>query len=158
MSDSRLQVRIQRLGGDCGETALPFYASAGAAGMDLHACMNEDITLQPQAVTMIPTGLAIALPQGYEAQIRSRSGLAAKHGVFALNSPGTVDSDYRGEIKVILANFSQEPFTVQPGTRIAQMVVARHETVEWRVSETLDETERGEGGFGSTGTEAHTTA
>ena len=154
MSDSRLKVRIQRLGGNCGATALPFYASSGAAGMDLHACLNEEVVLQPQAVTMIPTGLAIALPQGYEAQIRSRSGLAAKHGVFALNSPGTVDSDYRGEIKVILANFSQEPFSVQPGTRIAQMVVARHETVEWHISESLDETERGEGGFGSTGTEA----
>lgn len=100
---------------------------------------------------MVPTGLAIALPSGYECQVRSRSGLAAKHGVFCLNAPGTIDSDYRGEIKVILANFGTESFTVQRGDRIAQLVIASYETVQWESVDSLDETERGEGGFGSTG-------
>jgi len=130
---------------------LPVYATPGAAGMDVHAAVESALTLEPGSVTLVPTGLSVSIPRGYELQVRSRSGLAAKHGVFALNSPGTVDSDYRGEIKVILANFSRTPFTVERGERIAQLVVARHETVDWNVVESLDTTERGSGGFGSTG-------
>lgn len=129
----------------------PAYATEKSAGMDLKANIEESITLAPLERAMIPTGLFIALPDGTEAQIRPRSGLAAKHGISVLNSPGTVDADYRGEIKVILVNLSNEPFVINPGERIAQMVVARYEKVEWDEVETLDETERGTGGFGSTG-------
>ncbi|MBO5901295.1 MAG: dUTP diphosphatase [Alistipes sp.] len=130
----------------------PFYATVYSAGMDLKANIEEPITLAPLQRAMVPTGLYIALPEGTEAQIRPRSGLAAKHGVTVLNTPGTIDADYRGEIKVILVNLSNEPFTINPGERIAQMVVARYEKVEWNEVESLDETERGAGGFGSTGT------
>jgi dUTP pyrophosphatase len=132
--------------------ALPAYATPHSAGMDLMAAIDAPLDLAPGARALVPTGLAIALPPGYEAQIRPRSGLAAKHGVTVLNTPGTIDADYRGEIKVILANLGTEPFTVERGMRIAQMVVARHETVEWAVVDSLDETHRGMGGFGSTGT------
>ena len=131
---------------------LPEYATEKSAGMDLKANITESITLNPLERAMIPTGLSIALPDGTEAQIRPRSGLAAKHGISVLNAPGTIDADYRGEIKVILVNLSNEPFTINPGERIAQMVVAHYERVEWEAVETLDETERGAGGFGSTGT------
>ena len=131
---------------------LPEYATEKSAGMDLKANIYDPITLNPLERAMIPTGLSIALPDGTEAQIRPRSGLAAKHGISVLNAPGTIDADYRGEIKVILVNISNEPFTINPGERIAQMVVARYERVEWEAVETLDETERGAGGFGSTGT------
>lgn len=130
----------------------PSYATVNSAGMDLKANIEEPITLAPLQRAMVPTGLYIALPEGTEAQVRPRSGLAAKHGVTVLNTPGTIDADYRGEIKVILVNLSNEPFTINPGERIAQMVVARYEKVEWDVVDTLDETERGAGGFGSTGT------
>lgn len=130
---------------------LPEYATLGSAGMDLKANTTEPIVLGPLERQMIPTGLYIALPEGYEAQVRPRSGLAAKYGVTVANSPGTVDADYRGEIKVILINLSNEKFVVNPGDRIAQMVVARYERVEWNEVATLDETERGEGGFGHTG-------
>ena len=130
----------------------PFYATVNSAGMDLKANIEEPITLAPLQRAMVPTGLYIALPEGTEAQIRPRSGLAAKHGVTVLNTPGTIDADYRGEIKVILVNLSNEPFTINPGERIAQMVVARYEKVEWDEVESLDQTERGAGGFGSTGT------
>ena len=130
---------------------LPEYATSGSAGMDLKANTTEPIVLGPLERQMIPTGLYIALPEGYEAQVRPRSGLAAKYGVTVANSPGTVDADYRGEIKVILINLSNEKFVVNPGDRIAQMVVARYERVEWNEVTTLDETERGEGGFGHTG-------
>ena len=130
---------------------LPQYATALSAGMDLKADLEEPVTLGPLGRAMIPTGLFIELPEGFEAQIRPRSGLAAKHGITVLNTPGTIDADYRGEIKVILVNLSDEPFTVNPGERIAQMVVARHEKVEWDEAARLGETERGEGGFGSTG-------
>ena len=129
----------------------PFYATEKSAGMDLKANVTEPITLGPLDRAMIPTGLFIALPDGTEAQVRPRSGLAAKHGISVLNAPGTVDADYRGEIKVILVNLSNEPFTINPGERIAQMVIARYEKVEWNEVETLDETDRGTGGFGSTG-------
>ena len=129
----------------------PFYATERSAGMDIKANIEESITLQPLQRAMVPTGLYIALPEGTEAQIRPRSGLAAKHGITVLNTPGTIDADYRGEVKVILVNLSNEPFVVNPGERIAQMVVARYEKIDWDEVEVLDETERGEGGFGSTG-------
>lgn len=129
----------------------PAYATEKSAGMDLKANLNEPVTLGPLERAMIPTGLFIALPDGTEAQVRPRSGLAAKHGISVLNSPGTIDADYRGEIKVILVNLSNEPFTVNPGERIAQLVIARYEKIEWSEVEVLDETERGAGGFGSTG-------
>ena len=119
--------------------------------MDLRANLDEPITLAPMERRLIPTGLHIALPAGYEAQVRPRSGLALKHGIGVLNSPGTIDADYRGEIGVILVNLSLVPFVVQDGERIAQMVIARHETAVWEPVETLDETERGAGGFGHTG-------
>jgi len=130
----------------------PAYATAQSAGMDLKANIEESVTLGPLERAMVPTGLYIALPAGYEAQVRPRSGLAAKRGITVLNTPGTIDADYRGEIKVILVNLSNEPFEIVPGERIAQMVVAKHETVEWDEVEVLDETDRGQGGFGSTGT------
>ena len=130
----------------------PFYATERSAGMDIKANIETPIALQPLQRAMVPTGLYIALPEGTEAQIRPRSGLAAKHGITVLNTPGTIDADYRGEIKVILVNLSNEEFTINPGERIAQMVVSRYEKVEWDSVEVLDETERGTGGFGSTGT------
>ena len=129
----------------------PSYATELSAGMDLKANITEPVTLDSLERAMIPTGLFIELPEGYEAQVRPRSGLAAKFGVTVANAPGTVDADYRGEIKVILVNLSKDKFVINPGERIAQMVVARYEKVEWDEVEVLDETERGEGGFGSTG-------
>jgi deoxyuridine 5'-triphosphate nucleotidohydrolase len=130
---------------------LPFYATEGSAGMDIHAAVHEPLTLAAGKVILVPTGLCVAIPQGYEIQVRSRSGLAAKNGVFALNSPGTIDSDYRGEIKVILANFSDTDFIIERGLRIAQLVVAKHEHAQWQPVESLDATLRSDGGFGSTG-------
>ena len=131
---------------------LPAYATPQSAGMDLLAAVSEPVTIAPHNTALIPTGLSIALPAGYEAQVRPRSGLALKNGVTVLNSPGTVDADYRGEIGVILINHSTTPFVVERGMRIAQMVIAKHETVQWNLVDNLDETERGAGGFGSTGT------
>ena len=130
---------------------LPSYATALSAGMDLRANIDTPIVLQPLERKLVPTGLFIALPQGYEAQVRPRSGLAIKKGITVLNSPGTIDADYRGEVCVILVNLSDEPFTITDGERIAQMVIARHEQVEWCECEVLDETDRGAGGFGHTG-------
>ena len=130
---------------------LPAYATELSAGMDLRASLEAPVTLGPLERALVPTGLYIALPPGFEAQVRPRSGLAAKHGVTVLNTPGTIDADYRGEIKVILVNLSNTPFEIVPGERIAQMVVARHEQIEWEEVDALDETGRGEGGFGSTG-------
>ena len=129
----------------------PSYATAQSAGMHLKANLKEPVVLQPLQRMLVPTGLYIALPEGYEAQVRPRSGLAIKHGITVLNTPGTVDADYRGEVCVILVNLSQEPFEIVPGERIAQMVIARHEQVEWEEVEILNETLRGAGGFGSTG-------
>ncbi|MBU0859418.1 MAG: dUTP diphosphatase [Alphaproteobacteria bacterium] len=134
------------------DLALPAYATEQSAGMDLLAAVDAPVSMAPGTRAMIPTGLAIALPPGYEAQVRPRSGLAAKNSVTVLNSPGTIDADYRGEIKVILINLGTEPFVIERGMRIAQMVVARHSYVSWDEVETLDETARGAGGFGSTGT------
>ena len=130
----------------------PSYATPQSAGVDLRANIPEPVVLQPLQRTLVPTGLYIALPPGYEAQVRPRSGLALKHGITVLNSPGTVDADYRGELRTILVNLSQEPFEIVPGERIAQMVIARHEQGELIEVEVLDETERGEGGYGHTGT------
>ena len=130
---------------------LPIYATKGSAGMDLRANLQEDVVIAPGERKLISTGLKISLPEGYEAQIRPRSGLALKKGVTVLNSPGTVDSDYIGDIGVILINHGEESLTISNGDRIAQMVVAKHETVEFEQVESLDETERGAGGFGSTG-------
>lgn len=131
--------------------ALPGYETEAAAGMDLRADLETPVELKPLERALIPTGLFIELPVGFEAQVRPRSGLAAKKGVTVLNSPGTIDADYRGEIKVILVNLSNENFVVENGERIAQLVVARHERVEWQQAEALEETRRGAGGFGSTG-------
>ncbi|MBO4585067.1 MAG: dUTP diphosphatase [Bacteroidales bacterium] len=129
----------------------PAYATEQSAGVDLKANLAEPIVLGSLERALVPTGLYIALPKGFEAQVRPRSGLAAKHGITVLNTPGTIDADYRGEIKVILVNLSKEPFEIVPGERIAQMVVAKHEYVEWEEVESLDSTARGSGGFGSTG-------
>lgn len=130
---------------------IPQYATSGAAGLDLVANIENDIVLAPGARKAIPTGIAISLPIGYEAQVRPRSGLALKNGITVLNSPGTIDSDYRGEVCVILANLSDVDFIVSHGMRIAQMVIARHETITWQEVSSLEDTERGSGGFGSTG-------
>lgn len=130
----------------------PAYATELSAGMDLRANISEPVTLASLEHVLVPTGIFIALPAGYECQVRPRSGLAVKHGITVLNSPGTVDADYRGELRTCLVNLSREPFTIEPGERIAQMVIAKHEKVEWEEVEVLDETSRGEGGFGSTGT------
>ena len=131
--------------------ALPAYATPLSAGMDIRANLDEAVTLQPMERRLIPTGLSIALPAGFEAQMRPRSGLAIKHGITLLNTPGTIDADYRGEIGIILINLSAEPFVIQDGERICQMVITSHAQVNWQVVEELDETERGAGGFGHTG-------
>ncbi len=131
--------------------ALPEYATEQSAGLDLRANLNTPVELAPLERAMIPTGLLLELPAGFEAQVRPRSGLAAKHGITVLNSPGTIDADYRGEVNVILVNLSNQAFTINDGERIAQLVVARHERVVWENTELLSETERGEGGFGHTG-------
>jgi dUTP pyrophosphatase len=134
-----------------GHQQLPAYATPQSAGMDLRANIDATITLKPMERKLIPTGLFMALPEGYEAQVRPRSGLALKHGITVLNSPGTIDADYRGEVGVILINLSQEDFIINDGERIAQMVIARHETADFEQVEVLDDTERGEGGYGHTG-------
>ncbi len=134
-----------------GRQPMPTYATSQSAGMDLRANLEEPVVLHPMERRLIPTGLHIALPEGYEAQVRPRSGLALKHGLTVLNAAGTIDADYRGEIGVVLINLSQEDFTINDGERIAQLVVARYEQVEFSLVETLDETERGEGGYGHTG-------
>lgn len=152
MNGDKMKVAIKRLHDDAKH---PIYQTEHAAGMDLEALINEPITLKPHERVIIPTGIAIALPHGYEAQIRARSGMAAKFGVVPANGIGTIDADYRGEIGVVLLNTSNEDFVVEPGMRIAQMVIAKYETVEWDEVEELDETALGAGGYGSTG--VHTT-
>ena len=129
---------------------LPVYQTAQAAGMDLHACLDEPVTLAPMERGMIPTGLALALPDGYEAQIRARSGLSIKHGITMVNGIGTVDADYRGEVGVLIINLSQETFTIEPDMRIAQMIITKYEKISWQEADELSETVRGDGGFGST--------
>ena len=134
-----------------GKGNLPHYATPLSGGMDLRAHIEDPITLKTLERKIIPTGLSIALPEGYEAQVRPRSGLAAKHGITVLNTPGTIDSDYRGDIGVILVNFSQEEYTIVPQDRIAQLVIAKYSQVKWQIVEALPDSERGSGGFGSTG-------
>lgn len=146
MTDSTLTIPVKDLSG-----RLPKYATAGSAGMDVRAFIEQPITINPGERVLIHTGLYIALPCGYEMQVRPRSGLALKHGVTVLNSPGTIDSDYRGEVGVILVNLSSEPFTVNDGDRIAQLVVARYNTVSWQPVDSLDKTARDTGGFGHSG-------
>lgn len=146
----QIKVAIKRIrpGAD---TPFPCYMTSHSAGMDLYADLGEDIVILPGSRVLVPTGIAIALPDGYEAQVRPRSGLALKHGISLVNSPGTIDSDYRGEIGVIMINHGTEPFVVKSGERIAQMIVARFARVEWQDVEELETTIRGEGGFGHTG-------
>jgi dUTP pyrophosphatase len=147
----KVLIHIARVGESAKDLPLPRYATAHSAGMDISAAIDQDVVLKPGSTALIPTGFAIALPEGYEAQIRPRSGLAIKHGIGILNSPGTVDADYRGEVKIILSNYGKEDFVVRRGERIAQMVIAQHERAEWIESDKLDDTERGAGGFGHTG-------
>jgi len=146
-----MNISIKRINEEFASIPLPHYATEGSAGMDVYATVDNPMEIAPGAIVMVPTNLSIALPKGYECQVRSRSGLAAKNGIFALNAPGTIDSDYRGEIKVILANFGREPFIIQTGDRIAQLVIAQYEYIKWNEVTSLDETSRGVGGFGSTG-------
>jgi dUTP pyrophosphatase len=148
---SPITVQISRVGDQAHDIPLPRYATEHAAGMDLSAAVEGDVVLHPGETELIPTGFAIALPPGYEAQVRPRSGLAIKHGIGILNSPGTIDADYRGEVKIILTNFGKENFVIRRGDRIAQLVIARHERAVWDEKESLEGTERGEGGFGHTG-------
>jgi dUTP pyrophosphatase len=149
--DGILGVRIARINPDKTDIPLPHYATEGSAGMDICAAVEKDTLIYPNDTALIPTGLIIELPQGYEAQIRPRSGLAIKHNVGILNSPGTIDSDYRGEVKIILTNFGKTPFTIRRGDRIAQMIISRYERVLWEESGSLAKSLRGEGGFGHTG-------
>lgn len=148
---SNVTVAITRLSGSSDTLPLPAYATEGSAGMDICAAVEGDLVLSPGETVLVPTGFAIALPPGYEAQVRPRSGLAVKHQIGILNSPGTIDSDYRGEVKIILTNFGKQEFIIRRGERIAQMVIARYARAAWEERETLDDTRRGAGGFGHTG-------
>lgn len=148
---AQLALRISRIS-SAADISLPQYATEGSAGMDLCAAVAGDVAIQPGETVLIPTGFSIELPAGYEAQIRPRSGLAVKHQVGILNAPGTIDSDYRGEVKVILTNFGKNVFTVKRGDRIAQMVIGSYTKISWNEVESLSETARGAGGFGHTGT------
>jgi dUTP pyrophosphatase len=147
-----LSIPIRRVRGEVDkDLPLPLYMSERAAGMDLVAALDEDITIQPQEAALVPTGLAVAIPEGFEGQVRARSGLAISHGIAVINAPGTIDSDYRGEIKVALINLGKKPYTIGRGERVAQMIISRVYRAQWDLKETLDETERNEGGFGHTG-------
>ncbi len=148
-TENALRVKVKRVGDV--EIPLPRYQTEGSAGMDLHAAIAEPIVLEPGARRLVPTGLAMAIPRGWEGQVRPRSGLAAKHGVTVINTPGTIDSDFRGPVGVVLVNLGQEPVTIAPRDRIAQIVFARHGTATLEEVSSLDETERGAGGYGSTG-------
>jgi len=148
VTDLAVDIRVLEHGRDLG---LPGYASPGAAGLDLMAALDSPEILECGGHAVIPTGIAIALPAGFEGQVRPRSGLAARHGITVLNAPGTVDADYRGEIKVVLVNHGPAPFTVERGARIAQLVIARHARISWSLTDSLPETQRGQSGFGSTG-------
>lgn len=148
----KLKIRVKRLNG-VRNTDLPRYESEGSSGMDIRASVEEEVVLNPGEIKLIPTGLAVSIPSGYEAQIRPRSGLALKHGIGMVNSPGTIDSDYRGEIGIIIINWGQEPFTIRKGDRVAQMVITKIYQAEMIDVEDLDQTHRGEGGFGHSGLE-----
>jgi dUTP pyrophosphatase len=149
MAYQAVTVDVQKVSG--ADVQLPSYATAGSAGLDLQASLREAVVLEPAQRRLIPTGLRLALPPGYEGQVRPRSGLALRHGITVVNSPGTIDADFRGEVGIVLINHGQEPVEITPGMRIAQLVVARVEQVELRWVETLPTTTRGEGGYGSTG-------
>ncbi|MDL1893273.1 dUTP diphosphatase [Sphingobacteriales bacterium CHB3] len=148
---SEPKVQITRINGSAEDIPLPHYATEHSAGMDVCAAVEGEFVLRAGETALIPSGFAIALPEGYEAQIRPRSGLAIKHRITVLNSPGTIDADYRGEVKVILTNFGKQDFVIKRGERIAQMVIARYSRITWEERETLEETQRGAGGFGHTG-------
>jgi len=150
-TDMAITVPILRVREGFDDLPLPNYATAGAAGMDLRAAVASSVTIQPMERAAIPTGVAIALPAGYECQVRPRSGLAIRHGITMINAPGTVDEDYRGELQVLMVNLGNEPFTIQRGDRIAQAVIARYERIEWEEHAELETSQRGAGGFGSTG-------
>ena len=145
-----MKVRVRRLPG-ASDLPLPTPASAGSAGLDLRAAVEADLTIRPGERVLVPTGLAVAIPAGWEGQVRPRSGLAIRHGIGLVNAPGTIDSDYRGEVSVLLINLGQEPFTLRRGDRIAQLLLARAEAIEWEEADDLSTTPRGSGGFGSTG-------
>jgi dUTP pyrophosphatase len=149
--DEMLAVKILRIDSQQTDIPLPAYATEGSAGMDVCAAVNDDLIIQPGETVLVPTGFIIELPKGHEAQVRPRSGLAIKHSIGIMNAPGTIDSDYRGEVKIILTNFGKNPFTIRRGDRIAQMIVARYERVQWQESSSLAESDRGAGGFGHTG-------
>ena len=146
-----LTVKIHRLSDDTKDIPLPTYATPGSAGMDIHAAVQGEMVVKAGETTLIPTGFSMEIPIGFEAQIRPRSGLALKHSIGLMNSPGTIDSDYRGEVRIIFTNYGKSDFIVRRGDRIAQMVVARYERVEWLETRDLSETDRGSGGFGHTG-------
>jgi dUTP pyrophosphatase len=146
-----LKIRINRISPSTNDVSLPTYATEGSAGMDIFAAVETDLTVRGGKTVLVPTGFSMELPQGFEAQIRPRSGLAIKHNIGLMNAPGTIDSDYRGEVKVILTNFGNEDFTVHRGDRIAQMIISRYERIVWEESGILNDTSRGAGGFGSTG-------
>ncbi len=146
-----MKIAITRLSAATNDVPLPGYATEGSAGMDIRAAVDADMTVAPGATVLVPTGFAIAVPPGFEAQVRPRSGLAIKHGVGVLNSPGTIDSDYRGEVRIILTNFGKEAFVIRRGERIAQMVIAPFVRAEWEERDSLEDTQRGAGGFGHTG-------
>ena len=144
-------IKIKRLSKEFNDIPLPSYSTKGSSGLDIRAAVADQVFIPAGELRLIPTNLSVEIPEGYEIQVRPRSGLAAKHGIAVLNSPGTIDADYRGEIGVILINLSNEEFTVENGERICQMVIAAHETVKWELVESLEETKRGAGGFGHTG-------
>ena len=146
-----MKIAITRLSAATNNVPLPGYATDGSAGMDIRAAVDAAMTVAPGETVLVPTGFAIAVPPGYEAQVRPRSGLAIKHGMGVLNSPGTIDSDYRGEVRIILSNFGKEPFVIRRGERIAQMVIAPFVRAEWEERDSLEDTQRGAGGFGHTG-------
>ncbi len=146
-----IKLKIKRISDSFNDISLPHYATEGSAGMDIRAAVENSITLQPGSIELIPTNLSVEIPKGYEIQMRPRSGLAAKHGIGLLNSPGTIDSDYRGEVKVILFNFGKEPFKIERGERIAQMILSKVYKAEIEETDSLEDSTRGEGGFGHTG-------
>lgn len=148
---SRIDIKVKRLTNKFSDIPLPVYATGGSAGMDLRAALERDVTIQPGSVELVPTNLSVEIPTGYEIQVRPRSGLAAKHGIGVLNSPGTIDSDYRGEVKVILFNFGKEPFVIKRGDRIAQMILSKIYLMNVVETDSLNESDRGAGGFGHTG-------
>jgi dUTP pyrophosphatase len=146
-----MKIRINRISESTNDVSLPTYATIGSAGMDIYAAVEQDLVVKEGVTLLVPTGFSLEIPIGYEAQIRPRSGLAIKHNIGLMNSPGTIDSDYRGEVKIVLTNYGKSDFVVKRGDRIAQMVIAKYERVEWIESEQLSKTERGAGGFGHTG-------